>query len=422
MKKLHWAAALLLIAVVAVPARAADGIVKPGQYTFAQPPNELVLENGQKLGPITVVYETYGHLDPDGRNAILVMHGMGGTAHMAGRYTDNPNERPGSWDGLIGPGKPYDTNKFFVVSPQALAGGHRDNKPGSGTTGPHSIDPKTGKPYGMRFPTFSIRDMVRVQMELLKHLGVKHLVVVSGVSMGGYQSLEFICTFPDFVDGAIPVVGRGRSPGQHSLDHFIRRMAIMNDPNWQNGDYYGTGRYPTKGQAIASMAASRSYNNAASFNDGKQADVPGASPYDSVTNEFKFEGDLWANALKGAETGIDANDYLYQSKALTTMNLGWKRGDYSKGWRANLTDGLKLVQAAVLMMPSKTDDSVRPPYGQEIVDILQSLGKRAEIHVIDSERGHAGSSEFYEMIPAMRAFIDSLPGGKAKKAATAAQP
>jgi homoserine O-acetyltransferase len=267
----------------------------------------------------------------------------------------------------------------------------------------------------MRFPTFSIRDMVRVHMELLKHLGVNHLVAVSGVSMGGYQALELICTYPDFVDGAIPVVGRGRSPAQHSLDHFIRRMAIMNDPNWQGGDYYGTGKYPTHGQALASMASTRSYNNSPSFNDGKQADVPGASPYDKVTNDFQFERDLWANALKGAETSIDANDYLYQSRALTNQNLGWKRGDYARGWRANLTDGLKLVQAAVLMMPSKTDDSVRPQYAQEIVDILQTLGKRAEIHVIDSERGHSGSGDFYEMIPAMKAFIDTLPGGKPTK-------
>jgi homoserine O-acetyltransferase len=406
--------ALAALLACSAPATALDAIVKPETFTFAQPPNEMVLENGQKLGPITLVFETYGRLDPDGRNAILVMHGQGGTAHAAGKYTSAPNERPGWWDGLIGPGRPFDTNRFFVVSPQALAGGHRDGKPGTGTTGPHSIDPKTGKPYGMRFPTFSIRDMVRVQMELLKHLGVKHLVVVSGVSMGGYQALEFICTYPDFVDGAIPVVSRGRSPGQHGLDHFIRRMAIMNDPNWQGGDYYGTGRYPVVGQAMASMASSRSYNNSPSFNDGKQQDVPGRSPYDKVTNSFKFEEDLWSGALKGAETNIDANCYLYQSRALANQNLGWKRGDYSKGWRANLADGLKLVQAAVLMMPSKTDDSVRPEYAKEIVDILQSLGKRAELRVIDSERGHSGSGDYYQMIPYMKAFIDTLPGGKAK--------
>jgi homoserine O-acetyltransferase len=411
----RWCAVFVLAVLTwAWPAAALDAIVKPQTFTFAEPPNEMVLENGQKLGPITVVYETYGRLDADGRNGVLVLHGLGGTAHAAGRYEGTQGGRAW-WDGLIGPDLPFDTKKFFVVSPQALAGGHRDGKPGTGTTGPHSINPRTGKPYGMTFPTFAIRDMVRVHMELLKHLGVKHLVVVSGVSMGGYQSLEFICTFPDFVDGAIPVVGRGRSPAQHSLDHFIRRMSIMNDPNWQEGNYYGTGRYPTKGMALASVAASRGYNNSASFNDDKQADVPGASPYDKVTNSFKFEGDLWAGALRGAETGVDANDYLYQSRALTNQNLGWKRGDYSRGWRANLADGLKLVQAAVLMMPSRTDDSVRPMYGQEIVDILRTLGKRAELHVIDSERGHGGASDYYQMIPYMKRFIASLPGGRDAK-------
>ena len=410
-----------LVAVIAVvldvrATVALDAIVKPATYTFAESPNEMTLENGQKLGPITVVYETYGRLDPDGRNAVLLMHGLGGTAHAAGQY-ENAGARGGRgwWDGLVGPGKPFDTDRFFIVSPQALAGGHRDKKPGTGTTGPDSINPKTGKPYGMTFPTFSIRDMIRVNMELLKHLGVKHLVVVSGVSMGAYQALEFICTFPDFVDSAIPVVGRGRSPAQHTLDHFIRRMAIMNDANWQDGNYYGTGRYPTKGMAMASMAAQRGYNNAPSFNDDKQQDVPGKSPYDSLMNDFKFEGDMWTNALRGAETNIDANNYLYQSKALTNQNLGWKRGDYSRGWRANLTDALKLAQAAVLMMPSKTDDSVRPEYGKEIVDIMRTLGKRAELHVIDSERGHSGSGEIYQLIPVMKQFIDSLPGAKAPR-------
>lgn len=412
MKSWHIVVAAGLLLTVAPPLRAQVGIVTPRTYTFGAPPNEMVLENGQRLGPITVVYETYGRLAPDGRNGVLILHGMGGTAHAAGRYTADPDERPGWWDALIGPGRPFDTDRFFVVSAQALAGGHRDGKPGTGTTGPHSVDPRTGKPYGMRFPTFSIRDMVRVHMELLTHLGVTHLVVVSGVSMGGYQALELICTYPEFADGAIPVVARGRSPAQHGLDHFIRRMSIMNDADWQGGDYYGTGRYPLKGQALAGMASSRSYNNAPAFNDDKQADVPGASPYDKVTNDFAFEAGLWASALANAERNVDANDYLYQSRALANQNLGWKRGDYSRGYRANLADALTLTSSAVLMMPSKTDDSVRPSYGQEIVDIMRTLGKRAEIHVIDSERGHSGSSEFSQMIEPMRRFIDSLPGGR----------
>jgi homoserine O-acetyltransferase/O-succinyltransferase len=329
-KKISMMTALMvLVLLVGMPAAWAQvGVVSPKTFTFGAPPNDMTLENGQKLGPVTVVYETYGRLAADGRNGALILHGLGMTSHAAGRYTADAQERPGWWDPLIGPGKPFDTDRFFVVSAQALAGAHRDSKPGTGTTGPSSTDPRTGKPYGMRFPTFSIRDMVRVHMELLKHLGVTRLVVVSGLSMGGYQALEFVCTFPDFADGAIPVVARGRSPAQHSLDHFIRRMSIMNDPNWQQGDFYGTGRYPTTGQALASMASTRSYNNAPSFNDDKQADVPDASPYDKVINNFAFEGEVWTRALANAETGVDANNYLYQSRALAKHNLGWKRGDY----------------------------------------------------------------------------------------------
>jgi homoserine O-acetyltransferase len=386
---------------------ALEALVNPQSFTFAEPPNELVLENGQKLGPITVVYETYGRLAVDGRNAILVLHGMGGTAHAAGRH--EPEGPLGWWDGLIGPGKPFDTEKYFVVSPQALAGGHRDGKPGTGTTGPHSIDPRTGKPYGMRFPTFSIRDMARVHMKLLEHLGVKRLKVISGVSMGGYQALEFICTFPDFVEGAIPVVSRARSSAQHMANHLVRRLAIINDPDWQNGEYYGSGRYPLHGLALASLTATASYNNSPLwYENNLLEDDPASSPYSGVLGFFKMEKELWESALRNAETGIDANCYLYQSRALSTMNLGWKRGDYGRGWRASLADGLKLVQAEVLMMPSRTDGSVRPEFAAEVVDILRTLGKKAKLHVIDSDLGHGGSREYSQMIPVMTAFIEGL--------------
>jgi len=402
---------LFFLAAAICPASALEEIVAPRTFTFADRPNEFILENGQKLGPITVVYETYGKLDPNGNNGILLIHGMGGTAHAAGRHA--PGGPLGWWDSLIGPGKPFDSDKYFIVSPQALAGGHRDNKPGTGTTGPHSTDPRTGKPYGMRFPVFTIRDMARVHMELLKHLGVRHLVLVSGVSMGGYQALEFICTFPDFADGAIPVVARGRSSAQHMANHLVRRMAIMNDPNWQNGDYYNTGRYPAVGMSIASITSASSYNNSPKWYENNLiAADPTKTPYDHFNSLFVLEGDLMKSALATAEKGIDANCYLYQSRALSTMNLGWKRGDYRRGWRASLADGLKEVNAAVLMMPSRTDGSVRPEFAAEIVDILRTLGKKAELHVIDSEKGHAGSSEYSQMIGPMKDFIQSLPGGR----------
>ena len=135
-------------------------------------------------------------------------------------------------------------------------------------------------------------------------------------------------------------------------------------------------------------------------------------------NLFKIEKELWQQGLRGAETGLDANCYLYRSWAVSRQNVGWKRGDYSRGYRANLTDGLKLVQAAVLMMPSKTDDSMRPHFAQEVVDILRTLGKRAEIHVINSERGHGGGGEYLLTNPVMTKFIDSLPGAKRDEAPT----
>jgi|TARA_B110000116_G_scaffold208958_1_gene184469 homoserine O-acetyltransferase len=397
---------IAIITSLATPLFAYDGIVEPQTFTIA----ELELINGETISPVSVVYQTYGTLDPDGRNGILILHGMGGTAHAAGRYT--PDGSRGYWDELIGPGKTFDTDKYFVISPQALAGGHRDNKPGSGTTGPHSVDPKTGQPYGVRFPVFTIRDMVVAHKKLLDHLGVRHLVVVSGISMGGYQALELITTYPKLADGAIPVVARGRSPAQHMANHLVRRTAIMNDPDWQDGDYYGTDQYPSDGMAIAALTSTASYNGSALWyeNNILEYDV-NRSPYDNFGNNFEMEEQLLDSALTRSETNIDANCYLYQSRALTTQNLGYGRG-HASTWREALANGLRLAEASVLMMPSRTDGSVQPRFAAEIVDILQTLGKPAKLHVIDSERGHSGSRDFYQMIPVMTEFISGLPGAK----------
>ena len=389
-----------------LPVFSYDGVIEPKTFTI----EKLELINGESIEPVDVVYQTFGTLDPDGRNGILILHGMGGTAHAAGRYTD---DGPGGyWDELIGPGLPFDTDKYFVISPQALAGGHRDGKPGSGTTGPHSIDPSTGKPYGMSFPLITIRDMVVAHTKLLDHLGVKHLVVVSGISMGGYQALELITTYPELADGAIPVVARGRSPAQHMANHLVRRTAIMSDANWQGGDYYETDGYPVHGMAIAALTSTAAYNGSALWFENNILEYDkDQSPYDSYDNKFEMEQQLLDSAFGRAETGIDANCYLYQSRALTTQNLGHDRGS-AETWREALANGLQHVQASVLMMPSRTDGSVQPRFAAEIVDILQTLGKTAQLHVIDSERGHSGSREFYQMIPVMHEFISTLPHAK----------
>jgi homoserine O-acetyltransferase len=397
---------ILSLLLVATPGLTYEGLVEPKTATFER----LELLNGETIAPLTVVYQTYGTLDSDGRNAILILHGMGGTAHAAGRHT--PDGPRGYWDELIGSGKPFDTDKYFVISPQALAGAHRDSKPGSGTTGPHSIDPGTGRPYGMRFPMFTIRDMVRAHKLLLEHLGVEHLVVVSGISMGGYQALELIATYPALADGAIPVVARGRSSAQHMANHLVRRTAITSDPGWQDGDYYGTDRYPTMGMVVAALTSTASYNGSALwFENNILQYSDDSSPYDDIGNLFEMEETLLASASSRADTGIDANCYLYQSRALTTQNLGFGRGE-AANWREALANGLRHVEASVLMMPSRTDGSVQPRFAAEIVDILQTFGKSATLHVIDSERGHSGSREFYQMIPVMSEFIAGLPGAR----------
>jgi homoserine O-acetyltransferase len=373
--------------------------------TFAEPPNELVLESGEKLGPITVVYRTAGQLDPDGRNAILVLAGRGGAANCGG---------------LTGPGKPFDTDKYFVVCPDGLAGGTADDQPGTGTTGPHSINPRTGKRYAMSFPVFLIRDMVRVNMELLKRLGVKHLLVVSGVSLGGEQSWEWLVTYPDFMDGVIPMVGRPRSSPWHMSRHVLQRAFIMSDPDWQGGNYYGTGRFPARGMALSAALSAISYNNSPDWHPDNFDEVDptnsATSGYRGLLNMFKFEKFVMQRFLDANNakppTGLDANCALYQDWAGSRVNIAYGRAPATMNPTAQLHEAFKLAKADVLAMPSRTDASMLPRFAQEAVDILHSLNKRASIHVIDSEEGHGGARDLYQTIPPITKFIEGLPGAK----------
>ncbi|HNT89368.1 MAG TPA: alpha/beta fold hydrolase, partial [Candidatus Hydrogenedentes bacterium] len=165
------------------------GIVYTKYFTFAEPPNEMVLEGGQKLGPITLAYETYGELNEDRSNAILIVHALSGDAHVAGIHHAQ-DAKPGWWDSMVGPGKGFDTNKYFVICSNVIGGC-------MGSTGPSSINPATGQPYGLSFPIITVGDMVQTQRELLRHLGIEKLLTVTGGSMGGMQALEWATRYPE---------------------------------------------------------------------------------------------------------------------------------------------------------------------------------------------------------------------------------
>lgn len=254
------------------------GLVETKYYSFAEPPNKFVLENGRELGPITVAYETYGKLNETCDNVILVEHALTASAHAAG--LNSPEDKyPGWWDVMIGPGKAIDTDKYFVICPNILGSCY-------GTTGPSTLNPQTGNPYGSSFPVISISDIVRVQHQLLKHLGVERIRGIAGGSMG-VQAIEWALQYPDVVDSLLLIATAAKSSPQSIALHKVGIQAIMDDPNWNGGNYYGKD-LPEKGLAIARMLGHITY-----LSDGWLWEKFGREHDDSVkiksSLESKFE-------------------------------------------------------------------------------------------------------------------------------------
>lgn len=205
-------------------------IVETQYFTFAEPPHELVLESGERLGPITLAYETYGTLNADRSNAILMTHAFSGDAHAAGYHAGD--DRPGWWDDMIGPGKAFDTDRYFVICSNVLGGC-------KGSTGPTEPNPATGRPYGLDFPLITIGDMVTCQKHLVEHLGIRQLLSVAGGSMGGMQVLAWMTLFPDMLRSVMPIATASKHSPQQIAFNEVGRQAIMADPNWRGGHYYG---------------------------------------------------------------------------------------------------------------------------------------------------------------------------------------
>ena len=318
------------------------GIIETQFCTLFEPPHELALKSGVKLGPITVAYETYGQLNKDKSNAILVFHALTGDAHAAGFHKDA--KKPGWWDDMVGPGKAFDTNKYFVISSNVLGGC-------KGTTGPASIDPKTGKPYGLSFPMVTIDDMVVVQKKLIDHLGIKRLLCVSGGSMGGLQALKWAVQYRDHLASVILIATNYRHTAQQIALHEVCRQAIMSDPDWLAGDYYGKS-VPARGMALSRMIGHITYMSEKSMDEkfGRKLIGKEKVGYDfshdfEVENYLKYRGDSFVQRF-------DANSYLYLTKALDYFDLS-EEGD--------LATVFKKVLASFLII-SFTSDWLYPSY------------------------------------------------------------
>ncbi len=343
------------------------GVVKTQYITIK---DDFSFESGRVISSVSVAYETYGRLNENKDNAILVCHALTGNAHAAG-FNRSDEQRPGWWDSMIGPGKAFDTDKYFVICSNFLGSCF-------GTTGPSSVDPATGERYGLRFPVVTIRDMVRLQKKLVERLGIEKLFCVAGGSMGGMQALEWAATFPESVHSIIPIATSAGITPMAIAFNAIAKFAIMKDPRWKGGDYYGD-EIPVDGLAIARMAGHITYLSDPAFHNKfgrRYATFEGI--YD-FTGMFEVENYLRYNGYKFTET-FDANTYLYVLKAMDIFDLSYGRG--------NIDDALSAVSAKSLFL-TFTSDFLFPPYQtEELVGILKKQGKETEWHNIQSDYGH----------------------------------
>jgi len=348
------------------------GIVETQYVTLFEPPNELRLESGEKLGPITVAYETYGTLNEGRSNAVMICHALSGDAHVAGRHhPDDP--KPGWWDDMVGPGKGFDTEKYFVICANVIGGC-------MGTTGPSSMNPRTGRPYGLAFPVVTIRDMVRVHRELLRYLEIDTLLSVSGGSMGGMQVLQWAIDYPDMVRSAIPIATAAQQSAQGIAFDVVGRRAIMSDPKWRGGNYYDFHDPPIDGLALARMVGHITYLSEASMRRkfGRRLQDRARLGYDFST-EFQVESYLYYQGDKFTQR-FDANTYLYISKAIDYFDL-------TNGKRS-LAEAFRNVKAKFLVIAFTSDWLYPAEQSKEIVRALKANNVDVSYCEIESDYGH----------------------------------
>jgi homoserine O-acetyltransferase len=348
------------------------------------------LDGGATLAPVEVAYETYGSLNAQKSNAILILHAFSGDAHAAGVSPETG--KPGWWDNMIGPGKAFDTNKYFAICSNVL-GGCR------GTTGPASINPATGCPYAMSFPVITIRDMVRLQKMLIDHLGIARLLSLSGGSMGGMQALEWAVSYPEAVVSTIPIAATARHSAQQIAFNEVGRQAIIADPDWSEGNYY-TGKPPARGLAVARMVGHITYMSDDSMREkfGRRLRGKNSFGYDFDV-DFEVESYL---RYRGSEfvSRFDANSYLYITKAMDYFDLSNGNG--------SLAAAFERATARFLVI-SFSSDWLYPSYqSQEIVRALRSRNVDVAYCELPSNYGHdAFLVDVGEQTELVRGFLAS---------------
>ncbi|OGV45942.1 MAG: homoserine O-acetyltransferase [Lentisphaerae bacterium GWF2_57_35] len=343
-------------------------IVKTQYVTFDV---EVSLQSGAKFGPVTLAYETYGQLNEAHSNGILLLHALSGDAHAAGKHSPT-DSKSGWWDEAIGPGKTFDTDKYFVICSNVIGGCQ-------GSTGPASINPHTERRYGLTFPVITVADMVNAQRLLLDHLGIEKLLTVVGGSMGGMQAIQWAAAFPNRVRSAIVLASTARVSAQSIALNEVARQAIYADPNWNKGDYYDNDR-PNSGLALARMIGHITYLSEASMRAkfGRRLQQREHYGYDFATefrveNYLKHQGDTFTKRF-------DANTFLYITKAIDYFDLSYGH--------PSLAHAFEAVTAKMLVVSYSSDWLYPPAESKELVRALLHNGIDTTYVEIKSDYGH----------------------------------
>ncbi len=365
----------------------------PDSLTFrVEPPLALALDSGATLSPLTIAYQTYGALNGARSNALLVCHALTGDQHVGNFHP--VTGRPGWWETMVGPGKPFDTDRFFLICANVLGGC-------MGTTGPASLNPETGEPFGLDFPLVTIADMVRAQALLIDHLGIDSLFCVAGGSMGGMQVLQWASAYPERVFAALPIATAARHSSQNIAFHEVGRQAIMADPDWRSGRYMTEHTRPAKGLAVARMAAHITY-----LSDSALHRRFGRNLQDRAARTFSFDADFQVESYLRHQGQIfverfDPNSYLYLTRAMDYFDLAADfGGSLATAFKGSPTRFCVVSFTSDWLFP--TSDS------RATVRALNAGAASVSFVEIETDKGHdAFLLDVPELIATTRGFIDA---------------
>ena len=364
------------------------GIVKTELVNFDV---ELRLESGRLLGPITLAYETYGQLNNNKSNAILVAHAWTGDAHAAGRHNQD-DRKPGWWDDMIGPGKVLDTDRYFIICSNVIGSCF-------GSTGPTSTNPRTGKPYNLQFPVIMVRDMVRAQQLLLDHLGIDKLLTVIGGSMGAMQAMEWGVHYPERVRSIVPIAGTGKPSPMAIALNALARQAIYNDPMWRKGNYKPE-HPPAEGLALARAVGHISFLSDPSMKLKFGRRFSARDGQFDFFGQFEIERYLTYNG-RNFVGRFDTNSFLYLAKALDLYDISW-------GFDSQ-EEALSNLECPSLWFAFTSDWLYAPYQTEELITELHKQNKPAEYHLIESDYGHDSFLvEPGKFTPKIVEFLDRL--------------